>query len=123
MMWQGDLFEFPGKKLLATWFAPQDKSLYSLGLPRIFVSEVQVRGGGRHVFSPLSCTGCVGARVGEDCLGDICSRIGGLRSSSKGARSYWSAMHERSGRMSLSFIEPFGRLIAFLALHSTTPPI
>ena len=40
---QGDLFEFPGKKLTATWFAPEDKTLYDLGLPRIFVSEIQVR--------------------------------------------------------------------------------
>ena len=35
-------FEFPTKKLQATWFAPDDRTLYDLGLPRIFVSEVEV---------------------------------------------------------------------------------
>ncbi len=39
---QGDLFEFPAKKLIATWFAPRDKRLYERGLPRIFVSQIQV---------------------------------------------------------------------------------
>ncbi len=39
---QQDSFTFPAKKLQATWFAPKDKGLYQHGLPRIFVSELEV---------------------------------------------------------------------------------
>uniref|UniRef100_A0A7R9VGL3 2-oxoadipate dioxygenase/decarboxylase n=1 Tax=Chlamydomonas euryale TaxID=1486919 RepID=A0A7R9VGL3_9CHLO len=44
---QPDELTFPKKKLTAAWYAPSDKSLYDLGLPRIFVSELQV-----HKLSP-----------------------------------------------------------------------
>ncbi len=33
---------FPGKKLVASWFTPTDPQLRAV-LPRVFVSEIQVR--------------------------------------------------------------------------------
>ncbi|GAX79054.1 hypothetical protein CEUSTIGMA_g6494.t1 [Chlamydomonas eustigma] len=69
---QGDFFEFPGKKLQATWYAPKDKELYEEGAPRIFVSELQVHKLSRE--AQLIIHRCVSTIPDGGSLGSSCAQ-------------------------------------------------